>query len=79
MPSHQKNFNLFWYNKNNTYICTTKNEVHSFWHDEFVAQQVEHNTFNVGAPGSSPGEFTRKRNKFFCSFFFFNELAIGGF
>ena len=26
--------------------------------DEFVAQQVEHNTFNVGVPGSSPGEFT---------------------
>ena len=25
---------------------------------ESVAQQVEHNTFNVGVPGSSPGGFT---------------------
>ena len=33
----------------------------SYWHDEFVAQQVEHNTFNVGVPGSSPGEFTSDR------------------
>ena len=33
----------------------------SYWHDEFVAQQVEHNTFNVGVPGSSPGEFTSNR------------------
>ena len=28
---------------------------------ESVAQQVEHNTFNVGVPGSSPGGFTEKR------------------
>ena len=28
------------------------------WNDESVAQQVEHNTFNVGVPGSSPGGFT---------------------
>ena len=27
----------------------------------------------------SPGGFTRKRNREICSFFFFNELAIGGF
>ncbi len=27
--------------------------------DEFVAQQVEHNTFNVGVLGSSPSEFTQ--------------------
>ena len=43
-----------------------------FWHDEFVAQQVEHNTFNVGVPGSSPGEFTRRSQViaivFFCLF-----------
>ena len=25
-----------------------------------VAQQVEHNTFNVGVPGSSPGGITEK-------------------
>ena len=28
---------------------------------ESVAQQVEHNTFNVGVPGSSPGGFTFNR------------------
>ena len=42
----------------------------SYWHDEFVAQQVEHNTFNVGVPGSSPGEFTSnrflKKSRLFC-------------
>ena len=42
----------------------------SYWHDEFVAQQVEHNTFNVGVPGSSPGEFTNnrflKKSRLFC-------------
>ncbi len=31
--------------------------------DEFVAQQVEHNTFNVGVLGSSPSEFTQKTHK----------------
>ncbi len=28
---------------------------------ESVAQSVEHNTFNVGVPGSSPGGFTSRR------------------
>ena len=32
------------------------------WCDEFVAQQVEHNTFNVGVLGSSPSEFTRRQS-----------------
>jgi hypothetical protein len=27
--------------------------------DELLAQLVEHNTFNVGVPGSSPGGFTK--------------------
>ena len=31
-------------------------------HDDSVAQQVEHNTFNVGVLGSSPSRVT-KRNK----------------
>ena len=39
------------------------------WHDESVAQQVEHNTFNVGVPGSSPGGFTEKGQLFRLSFF----------
>ena len=36
---------------------------------ESVAQQVEHNTFNVGVPGSSPGGFTEKRRVYRLSFF----------
>ena len=36
---------------------------------ESVAQQVEHNTFNVGVPGSSPGGFTEKRRVKQLSFF----------
>ena len=75
----QEKQNKFGNNKNIVYICTTKNGYDPIWHDESVAQQVEHNTFNVGVPGSSPGGFTRKRNREICSFFFFNELAIGGF
>ena len=43
----------------------------SDWNDEFVAQQVEHNTFNVGVPGSSPGEFT-SRQTLSVGFFIFN-------
>ena len=37
------------------YFCTPKNEV------DLVAQLVEHNTFNVGALGSSPSGITEKR------------------
>jgi hypothetical protein len=37
-----------------TYFCTPKNEV------DLVAQLVEHNTFNVGALGSSPSGITKK-------------------
>ena len=42
----------------------------SLWHGESVAQQVEHNTFNVGVLGSSPSGFTREEGRvaflFFC-------------
>ena len=51
--------NKFGNNKNIVYICTTKNGCNPIWNDESVAQQVEHNTFNVGVPGSSPGGFTQ--------------------
>ena len=40
---------------------------------ESVAQQVEHNTFNVGVPGSSPGGFTSfyvERQSFYSAAFF---------
>ena len=42
---------------------------------ESVAQSVEHNTFNVGVPGSSPGGFTTKSGSYDyrnCLFCFYN-------
>ena len=45
------------------YFCTPKNEV------DLVAQLVEHNTFNVGALGSSPSGIT-KRPSFETAFSF---------
>ena len=65
----QEKQNKFGNNKNIVYICTTKNGYDPIWHDESVAQQVEHNTFNVGVPGSSPGGFTEKRQLLGCLFF----------
>ena len=45
---------------------------------ESVAQSVEHNTFNVGVPGSSPGGFTSRRVTEFrnelCYFFYSSSL-----
>ena len=38
---------------------------------ESVAQQVEHNTFNVGVPGSSPGGFTKINEQQITSAAFF--------
>ena len=64
----QEKQNKFGNNKNIVYICTTKNGYDPIWHDESVAQQVEHNTFNVGVPGSSPGGFTEKRQLLGCLF-----------
>ena len=49
----------------------------AIWCDEFVAQQVEHNTFNVGVLGSSPSEFTRRLQR--CSRLFYicyNNFAV---
>ena len=40
---------------------------------ESVAQQVEHNTFNVGVPGSSPGGFTEKKESLTTLLFFVNQ------
>ena len=45
---------------------------------ESVAQQVEHNTFNVGVPGSSPGGFTkskRQSSKELCLFIYLYPLC----
>ena len=44
---------LFGLTKKTVYLCTTKN-------GDSVAQQVEHNTFNVGVLGSSPSWITRE-------------------
>ena len=44
-----------------------------------VAQSVEHNTFNVGVPGSSPGGITEEIAVEFllCRYFFCSEIASG--
>ena len=58
-----KNIVLFLVKQNILYICTTKSEEDRFNRlasVESVAQLVEHNTFNVGVPGSSPGGVHRK-------------------
>ena len=44
----------FWRNMFFGYFCTPKNK-----RDDLVAQLVEHNTFNVGALGSSPSGITK--------------------
>ena len=43
-----------WRNTFFGYFCTPKNKKR----DDLVAQLVEHNTFNVGALGSSPSGIT---------------------
>ena len=53
------------------YFCTPKNEV------DLVAQLVEHNTFNVGALGSSPSGITKKAVE--RRLFYFNSFTRGGF
>ena len=45
------------------------------WCDEFVAQQVEHNTVNVGVLGSSPSEFTRRQSSDCRLFFVCGDVA----
>ena len=44
------------------YFCTPKKRVKRLFVD-LVAQLVEHNTFNVGALGSSPSGITKALNK----------------
>ena len=39
------------------YLCTRKQE-NTDYHNDSVAQLVEHNTFNVGVLGSSPSQVT---------------------
>ena len=42
---------------------------------DLVAQQVEHNTFNVGVLGSSPSGITERENgKVFPFLFYINKL-----
>ena len=45
------------------YLCTPKTE-------DSVAQQVEHNTFNVGVLGSSPSWITKTEAKLMLGFCF---------
>ena len=60
-------------NKSN-YLCTRNQEItDSQIRIDSVAQQVEHNTFNVGVLGSSPSWITeiREQFKFIFELFFF--------
>ncbi len=49
---------MFCKTKNIGYICTTKSDSSGKFGVDLVAQQVEHNTFNVGVLGSSPSGIT---------------------
>lgn len=51
------------------YLCTPKNE-------DSVAQQVEHNTFNVGVLGSSPSWITKTEAKQQLGFFVFAPQLV---
>ena len=44
--------------------------------DDSVAQQVEHNTFNVGVLGSSPSRVTEKSRNLSCDFFLLHMLLF---
>ena len=46
--------------KKSLYLCTRLTAIRS----ESIAQQVEHNTFNVGVLGSSPKRITRKSESY---------------
>ena len=43
-----------------TIFATPNRGIYLICNGESVAQQVEHNTFNVGVPGSSPGGITER-------------------
>jgi hypothetical protein len=53
------------------YICPTFSERKVT--DDPVAQLVEHNTFNVRVPGSSPGRITKKKEGDLSPFFFSHQ------
>ena len=48
--------------KKNVYLCTRNQEMIAGRFDS-LAQQVEHNTFNVGVLGSSPKRITQTKSK----------------
>ncbi len=52
----RKKMILFCKFQKSTYLCTRLTAIRS----ESLAQQVEHNTFNVGVLGSSPKRFTKE-------------------
>ncbi len=54
-------FEKFWSSKKMFYLCTAirKKSIRI----DSLAQQVEHNTFNVGVLGSSPKRITKRKRK----------------
>ncbi len=58
------------------YFCTRLTAIRS----DSLAQQVEHNTFNVGVLGSSPRRITKQSSSYpirIAAFFFINATAFG--
>ena len=62
-------FRKIWFVKNNVYLCNPKRNGALLKSSDrrekgtdSLAQQVEHNTFNVGVLGSSPRRITRKED-----------------
>ena len=55
----RKMFEILWSYKKMFYLCTRNQEITDLQiRIDSLAQQVEHNTFNVGVLGSSPRRIT---------------------
>ncbi|WP_204509143.1 hypothetical protein, partial [Bacteroides caecigallinarum] len=50
----KKSLSKFCWFQKNAYLCTRNRETTIAYRIDSLAQQVEHNTFNVGVLGSSP-------------------------
>ena len=61
----RKKMILFCKFQKSIYLCTRLTAIRS----ESLAQQVEHNTFNVGVLGSSPKRFTERDYSFVVPFY----------
>ena len=74
---------MLWSSKKMFYLCTRNQEITDTQiRIDSLAQQVEHNTFNVGVLGSSPRRITKKEEKsliingYWRLFFFYSYIRI---